>query len=262
MPELKKFNLETQDLAPKGADVSIERGGEVLGVGIMEGTVRRVGVERIDLSRPTRKLALAEKELDAMVFEGVNRGRIKRILENHALLKIWKLPTIPTMRVDESNPNVIYMTDLTRGGKDAVYSMPDWFAVDGREGKLFGSEKMIALANPKELSLNMAELFRRTVEVGCMLNHADIFFLIVDGKTKNARVLFGDLLRMDIVPEMTEDIIERNYLDFWSFIAEMNTHLTADSQFTVQSIDQVRRELLKEIREKKSKASDDAVSAE
>ncbi|KKR84667.1 MAG: hypothetical protein UU31_C0003G0001, partial [Candidatus Uhrbacteria bacterium GW2011_GWA2_41_10] len=91
MAELKKYNPETAHLSPKATSVNIESGAE-LGVGLSEGTVRRVRAEVLS-GEAVRAIFMAEKHFDVAASKSDREDAVQGILQNHAFLKAKGLPT-------------------------------------------------------------------------------------------------------------------------------------------------------------------------
>lgn len=246
MAELQKYNPETANFSPKAVVATIESGAE-LGVGLSEGTVRRVRVE-VSHDGITKAISMAEKHFDVTASKSDRESTVQRILQNHALLRAKGLPTFPTLRIDPVNTDFLYMTDLTRNGKDAVYSIPDWKRGENRVGKLEGNEEKIAISNSEELSAQLANLYKKVVDEGCVINLADAFFLVIDKQDRKAKIMLGDILEIDFVQNVSEDVVEKNYMSFSIFIDEINTHLSKESRLRKRPTAGEYHQLLRQVR--------------
>jgi len=143
------------------------------------------------------------------------------------------------------------MTDLTRDDKDALYSIPDWKRGETRVGELEGNEEKITISNPEELSVQLANLYKKVVNEGCVINLADAFFLVIDKQSYKAKIMLGDILEIDFVQIVSEDVVEKNYMSFSIFIDEMNAHLSKESRLRKRPTAGEYHQLLRHVRSSK-----------
>lgn len=253
MPELIK-GFDPSDKPKRGARVSIDRtDAEYLGTGLSEGTVHKVQVEVAGPNDRARTISMAEKTFDHPSHTDEERqALIAHVLGIHRELLERDLPTIPTMRTEKGNKNIM-MTDLTENGKNEVVSMPDWVVGPGRKGKHADTEYKVEIANVEEVAEHLLRIFEQSVATGCRLGDADIFFLVINKDTKKAKVLLGDVWDIKFVDptnvDVKRDLIASNYESIRLFVKEIRDHINSTEKFTWNPVSKKKLELMNELEE-------------
>ncbi len=230
--------------------VEIKRGGDELGKGLTEGTVRRVAVTILGDKGKTRHTHLAEKIFDhPQLTSEAKKDAIDEILKIHAELKALGFPTISTMRTEFGNDSSILMTDLTEKGANEVVSVPDWSGGPERSGKFYQTDRKVEISNAEQLSQSFASLFEQTIEKGCAVAYPDAFFMIINKASKEGRIIFGDLLEISFVslpedPNVRELFMENNFEVFRSFILDMLKHTQAQPPLSMRPLRETRKKYL------------------
>ncbi len=239
-------------------NVEIKRGGEELGKGLTEGTVRRVDITIFGDKGKTRNAHLAEKIFDhPQLTSEAKKDAIDEILKIHAELKALGFPTIPTMRTEIGNDSSILMTDLTDKGANEVVSVPDWGGGPERSGKFYQTDYKVEISNAEQLSQSLASLFEQTIEKGCTVAFPDAFFMIINKASKEGRIIFGDLLEISFInipedPSVREVFMENNFEVFSSFILDMRKHTQAQPPLSMRPLREVRKKYLDKYRAMRS----------
>lgn len=191
MPRLERTNPS------RSSRVEFDRSSqEFLGRGLKEGEVHRIQVRVIGDDGRSHTIPLAEKIFNSPFFKK-HPFPLERLLEIHAKLKELHIPTLPTMRIEQSEQgDKLYLTDLTANGRNDCISMYDWYDnwyeyhdFDGRQGKYAdGVERpLFEVANTDELSREAARLIYDATTQGVELCSDDIFFLVINKATKKAQ---------------------------------------------------------------------------
>lgn len=237
MTELKRINPERR------SNVSVDRGGaESLGVGLSEGKIDSLKLTVFGAGGREKTISMAEK-LFYRSSNGEAAGEIERILDNHAKLKQMGVPTIPTMRLEGdggSKTDRIYMTDLTEGGKNEVLSPIDWWLVDdktnlGLKAKFHESQSIFSLSNPDEVQKQILDIHKILEGKRVFIGGTDVPFIVLNKKTKQGRVILGDIESVKF--EVSDNELLYNWSILNAFVDNMNKHLDEDSQIKMDNED-------------------------
>jgi len=136
----------------------------------------KIGKRRIDLVRKTP----AESD------EASNlKDRAERQFEVHGILKEKGYPVPPTWRFDKTTGQT-FITDLTEKGRNLVIDL----------NNLTEERNKIIISNLGELIRDMRYIVEKASKDGILVS-SDCYFVIVDKKTGNSRVILGDLGNID-----------------------------------------------------------------
>ena len=234
---------------------------EHLGTGLTEGTVHRVDVEVIGAEGKIRTIPMAEKMFDnSDMDETAKQASIAKILAIHHGLLERGLPTIPTMRTEKGNNNIL-MTDLTHQNKNEVVSLPDWAKGKERSEKYADTEHKTEITNLDEISNSLATIFEQSVATGCKINMADAFFFVIDKENKKSNVLLADLAEIEFVDvsDVTEreKLADHNYETILQFVRGMRSHIQSDQKFSMDPILKKKREFREMFKKLQKEAKDD-----
>ena len=204
-------------------EVSIQEAAcpEVVGRGLQDSTLYRVNVTMGGIRLPLLK----------KVFDGdhVEDSRARQIFDRHRALKERGLPTIPLMFREEAKRRTLYVTDLTQGGKWDCLSMMDWQSDGTRHGVRCTDYRLFNLKNAPSVNAGFADLLEKSVEAGVVFTSPDIFFLILEKKTQEGKIIVGDLgqvgIRFPENPGRKLDDLLQNVSSIDSFCGSMNKHL-------------------------------------
>lgn len=233
MSELNKYDFGIPSI------VEFDRSQqELLGKGIREGTVHSLRIDVIGKNGKVRTIPLAEKIFDQIDADKIS---IEDILATHSKLKKAKISTIPTMRFNREEPRKLYLTDLTEGGKNEVFSMSDWSEsmFSTRVGKFAsekGYEKRFEISNMAGFEDQLVEIFTKACEAGSVIPW-DAFFVIVDKETKQARVIVGDISDITFADVEFKDIdgvpwvYNKNASTFSGFLDGLEQVIIPDHDF-------------------------------
>ncbi|AKM82756.1 TPA: hypothetical protein DD449_00540 [Candidatus Berkelbacteria bacterium] len=248
MPELFRSDKEQ----PINFDAVGEEKPEVLGTGLLEGDVVCVEGMISGSGGRQKEVQLAQKifHTEGMLGKHDVEGHVKILLEKHAELKRRHLPTIPTMRIGEVDGDTrLFMTDLTRGGKNEVISNMDWESYFGRAGKYFQNDAKFELSNKEELSQNASDIFKQLVTKGCIARN-DVFFVIMDKDTKKGQIILGDIYATELYSDSDLKsystrckLQSDNFKEMNRFLLEINGHLSDESQIDLTLLKQAYDEL-------------------
>ena len=174
----RKIILYGKKIESKGYIIShsqeLSRGTAESDVDLVE---LKIGKRRIDLVRKT------PTEGD----EALNlRDRAKRQFDVHSILKEKGYPVPPTWRFDKTTGQT-FITDLTEKGRNLVIDL----------NNLTEERNKIVVSNMGELIRDMRYIVEKASKDGILIA-SDCYFIIVDKKTGNSRVILGDLGNIDL----------------------------------------------------------------
>ncbi len=227
---------------------------ETIGVGIREGTVRRISCG-IEHPNGVEVAVLAEKDYDSPFIKPTSIN-FEGILRTHRYLTTHGYPTIPVMYGNEEN-NKLYMTDLTEDGKYTVISDADWHSMSDEEherrGKFADSQEIFTIENTDVLADALSKLLIKCTEEGCVLGDMakdkpkrNIFFIILDPNTKKGKILLGDIYHIyPNTQQPKKDIALFNYRSIHFFVESINKRLSPETQIPIQPIQETYEQLVK-----------------
>lgn len=205
---------------------------ESLGIGFREGQVSRIHVGVYGVNERVRSIWLAEKVFNSPRLETTPEEAVIKTLKIHQSLKEKGLPVVPTMRMLESGGRSVFMTDLTKNGKNEVVSVLDFVQLYGLKGKFSGKEIELRLSNSDEVSKQIANLYKISIDKQVIIQSCDAPFLVIEKDANYGSIILGDLGTVHDDLKVEDGSPVENLYHLTEFIDRMNKHLRYADQIS------------------------------